>query len=175
MATQSDFNFSDNDSEFSDPPSPPPNAQTYEDSDSDVVFSSDDDADAAHAAPQSEADKRIFRAAAFLKKAEQDASAAEHHVFGAKAAAMELAKMHAKKVAAVKGAITRLAAAKKAKMSTGSGAGATTSGNGETTNSTRHLTRPECASPKASALAKVKSILASAKTSTVVTHKKKKE
>ena len=171
MATQADSFEFENDSEFSEPPSPPPNAQTYDDSDSesDMEFSSDESDDAADtspAAPQSEAYKRIFRATAFLKKAEQDAAAAEHYVFGAKAAAMELAKMHAKKVAAVKGAATRLAAAKKAKMSASAGGGASSkTGSGETTNSTRHLVRPECASPKAAALAKVKSILAEAKTS----------
>ena len=172
MATQADSFEFENDSEFSEPPSPPPNAQTYDDdsdSESDMEFSSDESDDAADSpptVPQSEADKRIFRATAFLKKAEQDAAAAEHYVFGAKAAAMELAKMHAKKVAAVKGAATRLAAAKKAKMSASAGGGASSkTGSGETTNSTRHLVRPECASPKAAALAKVKSILADAKTS----------
>jgi hypothetical protein len=170
MATQNEYESSDNDSEFSEPPAfPPSNSQPFGD-DSDMDFSEDDSAASpapAAAEPLSEVDKRVFRATAFLKKAQQDAAAAEHYVFGAKAAAMELAKMHAKKVAAVKGAANRLAAAKVAKSKTaGAGRASGGSGSGEMTTTTRmppiDAARPECASPKAAALAKVKAVLAEA-------------
>jgi hypothetical protein len=78
----------------------------------DLSISDDYCAPPSAAAPQSEAEKRVFRAAAFLKKAEQEAAASEHCVFGAKAAALELTKIHAKKVSAVMNATKRLKTAK---------------------------------------------------------------
>jgi hypothetical protein len=116
MATQVNYESLDDGSEFSGPPgSLPPSTQPYgatSDSDMDLSISDDYCAPAAASAPQSEAEKRVFRAAAFLKKAEQEAAASEHCVFGAKAAALELTKMHAKKVSAVTNAAKRLKAAK---------------------------------------------------------------
>ena len=117
MASQKHYESLDDGSEFSGPPcSQLPFTQPYEvASDSDMDLSSDGSSDAAAPAPpQTDADKRIFRAAAFLKKAEQEAAASEHCVFGARAAALELTKMHAKKVAAVANAAKRLKAAKAA-------------------------------------------------------------
>jgi hypothetical protein len=116
MASQKHYESLDDGSEFSGPlGSLPPSTQPYgapSDSDMDLSISDDYCAPPSAAAPQSEAEKRVFRAAAFLKKAQQEAEASEHCVFGARAAALELSKMHAKKVAAMNNAEKRLKAAK---------------------------------------------------------------
>lgn len=116
MASQKHYESLDDGSEFSGPlGSLPPSTQPYgapSDSDMDLSISDDYCAPPSAAAPQSEAEKRVFRAASFLKKAQQEAEASEHCVFGARAAALELSKMHAKKVAAMNNAEKRLKAAK---------------------------------------------------------------
>ena len=115
MASQKHYESLDDGSEFSVPCSLPPCTQPQFDgssSDSDMELSEDNNCAAAAAAPQSETEKRVFRAAAFLKRAQQEAAASEHCVFGAKAAALELVRMHEKKVAAVVNATKRLKTAK---------------------------------------------------------------
>lgn len=165
MASQ--LNYTSDHSEFSDMPSAeakPSAAHRDSDSDSDdLSFTSNEDERAARVAPApvTDDDKRIARAAAALKKAQQDAAQSEHCVYGAKAAHLELARVHAKKIRTAELAVQRLRAAKRS-VSTGGGAA---------------LARAECQSPKAVAAPRAAAVEPSkpaATRATAKSHKAKK-
>ena len=114
----SQLNYTSDNSEFSDlPPAEAQLASGHRDeSDSDdLSFTSNEDERAARVAPApvTEDEKKVARAAAALKKAQQDAAQSEHCVFGAKAAHLELARVHAKKIRTAELAVQRLRAAKR--------------------------------------------------------------
>ena len=142
MASQ--LNYTSDNSEFSDlPPAQDQLAPPHRDeSDSDdLSFTSNEDERAARVAPApvTEDEKKVARAAAALKKAQQDAAQSEHCVFGAKAAHLELARVHAKKIRTAELAVQRLRAAKRSAATGGAAAPA----------------RADCQSPKAVAAPKL--------------------
>lgn len=163
MASQ--LNYTSDNSEFSDlPPAESQLAPTHRDeSDSDdLSFTSNEDERAARVAPApvTEDEKKVARAAAALKKAQQDAAQSEHCVFGAKAAHLELARVHAKKIRTAELAVQRLRAAKRSASTGGAAAPA----------------RAECQSPKAAAAPRAAKALASKPSTARVpkSHKAKK-
>lgn len=71
-------------------------------------YGDEDEEGACAKPPTDDTDARVFRASAFLKKAQQEAAATQAHVYGAEQAAIELSKLLSKRQAAVSAAAKRL-------------------------------------------------------------------
>jgi len=100
-------------------------------------------------APADDADARIFRAKTFLKRAQQEASATQAHVYGAEQAAIELSKLLAKRQSAVTAAERRLKSLESSrKPASFAAAAASSAAAAAPSASVKHVSKPKEGSKK---------------------------